>query len=269
MFGSDIREQQVAVFEDTMEQLRSNKTLAALTEQAKSGTRLYMEGFRSKNRPEYKNTSISVIESRSFQAAKALTSELDRVAVLNFASGTNPGGGVRKGASAQEECLCRISNLYPCLTIRRLWEPFYQFHRDLPHKNYSDRIIYSKDITVFKTDTEWPSLMDDWYSVDVITSPAPNISGVVAPDWEFIKELFTGRIRSILETALDNGIEALVLGAFGCGAFRNPPLLVSQVFRNVLEADGYKEHFAKIVFAIIGTSNRSNENLNVFKRTFS
>ena len=76
-------------------------------------------------------------------------------------------------------------------------------------------------------------------------------------------------IRPILETAMDNGIEALVLGAFGCGAFRNPPQLVSQAFHSVLEEDGYKEHFAKIVFAIIGTSNRSNENLNVFRRTFS
>jgi len=267
--GSDIREQQVVVFEDTMELLRSNKTLAALTEQAKSGTRLYMEGFRSKNRPEYKNASISVIESRSFQAAKALTSEYDRVAILNFASGTNPGGGVRKGASAQEECLCRISNLYPCLTINRLWEPFYQFHRSLPHKNYSDRIIYSKDITVIKTDTEQPIFTDDWYSVDVITSPAPNISGVARPDWENLRELFASRIRNILEIAMENGVEVLVLGAFGCGAFRNPPQLVSQVFRGVLEADGYKEHFAKIVFAIIGASNRSNENLTVFKRTFS
>jgi hypothetical protein len=135
MNGSGIREQQVAMFEDTMEQLRSNKTLATLTEQAKSSTRLYMEGFRSKNRPEYETSSISVIESRSFQAAKELTSEYDRVAVLNL--------------------------------------------------------------------------------------------------------------------------------------FRNPPQLVSQVFRSVLEADGYKKHFAKIVFAIIGTSNRSNENLTVFKRTLS
>jgi len=269
MYGADIREQQVAVFEDTMEQLRSNKTLAVLTEQAKSGTQLYMEGFNSTNRPEYKNASISVIESRSFQAAKDLTSEYDRVAVLNFASGTNPGGGVRKGASAQEECLCRISNLYPCLTLKRLWEQFYQFHRNLPHRNYSDRIIYSKDITVFKSDTECPRSTDDWYSADVITSPAPNISGVPAPDWENLRELFTSRVRNILEIAMENGIEALVLGAFGCGAFRNPPQLVSQVFYSVLEADGYKEHFAKIVFAIIGTSNRSNENLNVFKRTFS
>jgi len=269
MYGSDIREQQVAVFEDTMEQLRSNKTLAALTEQVKSGTRLYMEGFSSKNRPEYKNARISVIESRSFQAAKELTAEYDRVAVLNFASGTNPGGGVRKGASAQEECLCRISNLYPCLTLKRLWEPFYQYHRNLPHRNYSDRIIYSKDITVIKTDTEQPIFTDDWYSIDVITSPAPNISGVPAPDWENLRELFTIRIRNILETAMDNDIEALVLGAFGCGAFRNPPQLVSQVFSSVLEEEGYKEHFAKIVFAIIGASNRSNENLTVFKRTFS
>ena len=113
-----------------------------------------MEGFSSKTRSIFDDTSISVVRNRSFQAAEKLTAEYDRVAVLNFASATNPGGGVKTGASAQEECLCRISNLYPCLKQPRLWEPFYGFHRGLPHRNYSDRIIYSKDVTVFKTDEE-------------------------------------------------------------------------------------------------------------------
>ena len=227
-----------------------------------------MEGFSSKTRSIFEDTSISVVRNRSFQAAEKLTTEYDRVAVLNFASATNPGGGVKNGASAQEECLCRISNLYPCLKQPRLWESFYGFHRGLPHRNYSDRIIYSKDVTVFKTDEEQPRNMDKWYSVDVITSPAPNISGVENPDLNVLREIFAKRIRNILEAAMENSVKALVLGAFGCGAFRNSPALVSQVFRDVLIDGGYKEHFAKIVFAIISANNSNQSNLAVFERTF-
>ena len=228
-----------------------------------------MEGFSSKTRSIFDDTSISVVRNRSFQAAEKLTAEYDRVAVLNFASATNPGGGVKNGASAQEECLCRISNLYPCLTQSRLWEPFYRFHRSLPNKIYSDRIIYSKDVTVFKTDEEQPRNTDRWYSVDIITSPAPNISSVENPDWNVLRDIFAKRIRNILEVAMENSVKALVLGAFGCGAFRNPPTLVSQVFRDVLIDGGYKEHFAKIVFAIISANNSKQDNLGVFQRTFS
>ena len=262
------KEQRTAVFEDTVRLLNSNSNLVSLTEKAVNSTKLYMEGFRSENRPVYNGTEISVIESRSFQAAERLKSEYKRVAVLNFASAVNPGGGVRNGASAQEECLCRISNLYPCLMQKRLCEPFYQFHRNLPHKNYSDRIIYSQDVTVFKTDTENPRYTDNWFSVDIITSPAPNLNGVESPDFNVLRGIFTSRIRNILEVAMQNGVEALVLGAFGCGAFRNSPVMVSQAFQNVFEVDGYKEYFAKIVFAITRSNNTSNGNLVEFKHTF-
>ena len=70
---------------------------------------------------------VSVSPDRTFEAARRLVAENpgSRCAVLNFASPVNPGGGVVTGSSAQEECLCRCSTLYPCLNQRMLWDGYY------------------------------------------------------------------------------------------------------------------------------------------------
>ena len=69
------------------------------------------------------------------------------------------------------------------------------------------------------------------------------------PDNELI-ELFIKRIQNILEAAIDCHVEALVLGAFGCGAFHNPPMLVAEAFRQTLLMPRYRQAFAEICFAI-------------------
>ena len=100
-----------------------------------------------------------------------------KVAVLNFASATNPGGGVTRGASAQEECLCRCSGLYSSLNVPETWDLFYTPHRKSKNPIHNDDIIYTPSVTVFKTDTVNPALMQekDWYKVDIITCAAPNL----------------------------------------------------------------------------------------------
>jgi len=60
-----------------------------------------------------------------------------------------------------------------------------------------------------------------------------------------------------------------VLGAFGCGAFANPPKHVAEIFRKVIkEFDGY---FAEIVFAILDDANGAKlsvaGNFSVFAET--
>ena len=79
-----------------------------------------------------RDQKVSVSADRSFQAAMRLKKEFpeSRIAVLNFANAFHPGGGVEAGASAQEECLCRCSTLYPLLNRNYLLNNFYDYHEE-------------------------------------------------------------------------------------------------------------------------------------------
>ena len=79
--------------------------------------------------------------------------------------------------------------------------------------------------------------------------------------------LLTGRIRNILEVAAAQDADILVLGAFGCGAFNNPPALVADVFRGFLVSREYGRYFRKVLFAI--PDRPGNQNFMVFQKAFS
>ena len=102
---------------------------------------------------------IIVSEKRTFEAAAGYAGQ--KLAVHNFASATNPGGGVTRGSSAQEECLCRCSGLYFCLSVPEMMKGFYYPHRNAKNPTNNADIIYTPDVTVFKTDTNTPRLMDE------------------------------------------------------------------------------------------------------------
>lgn len=211
---------------------------------------------------------IIVEANTTFSAAKRY-SKLGRIAVLNFANPETPGGGVKNGAMAQEECLCRSSNLYPCLAADSVFEDYYLYHRKLGDHFYSDRLIYTKDVTVFKDDNVVPQIMpkNEWFNVDVITCAAPYLGMRKYTNLAVLKQLFEGRIRNIVEAARDNGVEYLVLGAFGCGAFKNPPKIVAEAFYQVLCEENYVQCFKQVVFAIKPTGAHC-ENLSTFRYRF-
>ena len=206
---------------------------------------------------------IVVSKKRTFEAAKAYAGKGERVCVLNFASSVNPGGGVVNGAGAQEECLCRVSTLYFTLDTDENWERFYNPHRKLRSPLHNDDILYTSDILVFKTDEAVPRTLteSEWYSVDVITSAAPNLrekpsnrhnpgdgeERLLLSDEE-LKKLHEKRDRRIFDVAVQNKVDVLVLGAFGCGAFRNNPSVVADVM--LLLAREYAHAFKVIEFAV-------------------
>src|ERR1700761_3983109 len=93
-------------------------------------------------------TRIEVTGESSIGAARRLRDEgADRIAVLNFASARNAGGGYLGGARAQEEDLCRVSALY---TTLRQAPDYYAAHRASPDPAYSHRVIYSPDVPVYR-----------------------------------------------------------------------------------------------------------------------
>lgn len=255
-------------FNDTLN--ISNVNLQASTRQAIENTKVYQENFKSNalNSIKYSakdiKDNIVVKAGTTFATAKEYL-KFGKVAALNFANPEYPGGGVRNGAMAQEECLCRSSNLYVCLSDNKVFDDYYLFHRDLHNRFYSDRIIYSKGITVFKDDSDIPQMMpeSEWFNLDVITCAAPYIAERKYTNKTALKELFKGRIKNIFETAIENDVEVLILGAFGCGAFKNPPEVAAKAFYEVIDENKYSGLFKKIVFAI-KSNDTINSNFNVF-----
>lgn len=201
-----------------------------------------------------------------------------KTAVHNFASASNPGGGVVRGASAQEECLCRCSGLYFNLNTKQMWDGFYNPHRNAHDPIHNDDIIYTPKVIVFKTDTASPRLMPetDWYDVDVITCAAPNLrenpSNVFnhgdgnqrakVSDTELLA-IHEKRLRRILDVAVMEGEEVVILGAFGCGAFKNSPNVAALAAKNVVK--DYLKAFKVIEFAVY-CSPTDDHNYKTFDR---
>ena len=204
----------------------------------------------------------------SFQAAYRMKRKHKKTAVLNFANAVNPGGGVLYGACAQEEDICRCSNLYPCLVKPEVYEAFYRYNQ-MAGPYYSDRVIYSPNITVFKREGVKPEYTDDWFQVGILTCPAPNLNGILKPDYQKLEKIYRKRIRNILAVAAAHGVQALVLGAVSCGAFRNPPELVAEAFLHEFTQGEFKNTFKEIVFAIKADSQQGVHNLQVFQAVFS
>lgn len=220
--------------------------------------------------------NIVVSNERSFEAAKKY--EKQRVCVLNFASSLNPGGGVAKGSNAQEESLCRCSTLYPDLYTNEIINQFYSIHRKAIRYNkmnylYNDDCIFTPNVVVFKTDEKWPRLMkqENWYDVDVITCAAPNLrkgykrymeNGEVIISDEELKRIITKRVKKILSIAKKEREDVVILGAFGCGAFKNPPTIVAEAMKEAIKEFEYD--FKTIEFAVYCPENNTR-NYDVFK----
>lgn len=166
-----------------------------------------------------------------------------RVAALNFASARQPGGGFINGAVAQEEALCYASNLYLHLL------DFPEFYRKHSDAKYSDDLIYTPDVVFFRdADFELcqPSISD------IITIAAPNAAALNTTDG--LEEIFLRRIHKICDVAIENNVSTLIIGAWGCGVFKNDPFIVAKCFASVLPKFSIK----KVRFSILG------EQINIF-----
>ncbi len=268
----------ISVFKDTESLVQTNERLKKSIQQSIYNQKLILEDdvLESVNRDKYDDVcNVVVSDKRTYEAASFYKGM--KVAVHNFASSTTPGGGVVKGANAQEECLCRCSTLYFAINVKEMWDGFYGPHRQSRDPLHNGDIIYTPSITVFKTDTREPIRMNenDWYDVDVITCAAPNLREVPSNPYnqsdgdksikisdEQLLSIHEKRLRRILDVAVLEGDEVVILGAFGCGAFENDPSVVALASKNVIEE--YRHAFKVIEFAVY-CSPRDVRNLEVFK----
>ena len=267
----------IDVFEDTMNIMEEDKTYQnALKNSIETQMFIAHNDVIEIPDPFYiKDCKVLVSKKRTMEAAKKYAEEGYVTCVLNFASATTPGGGVKSGTTAQEECLCRVSDLLPCLETDDNIDKFYNPHRMAKDPLHNDDIIYTRDVVVVKNDVY--ELLDDPFFVDVITCAAPNLKKKPTnqynhSDGDCVKisdsELFDihlSRARKILQSAISNDVEALVLGAFGCGVFKNNPNVVAQAYKKAISE--YSKYFSVVEFAIY-CKQYETENYDAFKNVF-
>jgi uncharacterized protein (TIGR02452 family) len=224
------------------------------------------------------DTIIEVVNMDCLYDAKLLLDKGLHPAVLNMASFHTPGGGVERGSAAQEESIFRRTNIASSL---------YQFHyigenykinqrEERYPLEYNYGGIYSPDITVFrKAESENCEFLEEPFKIDVITVSAvkkPALHDGQIASW--VCDVILNKIRQILDIAIANNNDSIVLGAFGCGAYGTPPECMAQLFKKVIDNEKYKSAFKVISFAIIDDKNAYREhnpegNFKPFKNVFS
>lgn len=196
----------------------------------------------------------------------------DKIAVLNFASYKNPGGQFLNGSPAQEEALCHNSTLYNILLRHK--SDYYEPHlKTLNRALYTSELLYTPNVRFIDYDvhdnaTKYTDIFIPKGVVfaDVITCAAPNI-GTYGRYNKISREelskitsnILYERIGLILESAVINKVDKIILGAFGCGVFKNNPTQVASVFKDLIDTT-YGSYFKEIIFPIpIGLHDKNNE----------
>lgn len=236
---------------------------------AKEGTRLYDLSVLERTVARRSlPTIISVTAETTCEAiARLHHTGSGHLCALNFASAKNPGGGFLGGAQAQEEALARSSALYQCL----LQQPtYYERNRSNRSALYLDLAIFSPAIPFFRDDAG--NLLECPTRCSVLTVPAPNAGAVrqnQPQDIALIAPALRRRAELVLATAAAENVERLVLGAWGCGVFRNEPTVVAAAFAELLLGGGqFRDVFSDVVFAIFDRTPNTTA-LGAFRAKFS
>ena len=216
---------------------KMDRNYSALIDLAVGKTKIYdTDAFKNYN-------VLSNIVVEDIDSVSAIMKYADsESAVLNFSSYKHPGGMFLKGSKAQEECLCHKSFLYNILKEFQL--SFYDWNNR--HKNkalYLDRALFTRDVCFFDGDR--------WKECGVITCAAPNKRA--AQKYQNVTdqentEALKRRIKFVLDVAMDNDIDVLILGAYGCGVFGQDATEVASIFKHYLATRNYR--FEKVIFAI-------------------
>ena len=236
----DIKEQQQACIE---------KTILLSPEQGEQVLKNYNTPAKSASH----NTEIMVWDCSTVEAILTLSKMDKKPSVLNFASAKNPGGGFIGGAMAQEESLATSSCLYYSLLSK---EDYYKNNRACRSMMYTDHAIYSPDVVFFrdgKFQLHKPTL------ASVLTLPAVNMGQVLlkGEDKTKAEQIMKRRMKLALAIFADQGCQHLILGAYGCGVFRNDPSQIAAWWKEHI-TEYFSDTFKTIIFAILDRSKTQN-----------
>lgn len=243
-------------------------------------TKLYTTAYTVADQGKtYPTTQTGCINADCVDVAQYLMEQGYDPAILNLASAKSPGGGYHEGYAAQEESLCHSSNL--SLSLYQYGSSSYKHIREsgVPTKTPGyplDRNfggIYTPDVTFFRHGrTKFFAMRYTVFACDVITVAALSFNGRTqfsgveeitfrAADGGFTPEgeaVMRNKIRTIFRMGVEHGKDALVLGAFGCGAYKLPAPDVVRLFRQVMDEPEFAGKFRVLVFAILESTRKPN-----------
>lgn len=217
-------------------------------DEAVRGTRLYTpDAPPPPASPGTLHTQVEVVNETTLAGARALLDAGENPAALNFASAKNPGGGFLGGSEAQEESLARASGLYACLR----GSPYYDFHRAQRDPVYSDHMIVSPSVPVIRDDEG--ALLEAPWPCTFVTSPAVNRGALKRP--VDVAPIMRSRLAKVLDAFAAHGCVAIVLGAWGCGVFRNDPTEIAELFAEALRTT-HRGVFSRVRFSVLDRGDR-------------
>lgn len=230
------------------------------------------------NNPGY-TTTFSVVEGDCLEAAEALLAQGLNPAVLNMASDHTPGGGYKGGAGAQEENLFRRSNLARVLANEGKWfnpnNPVRPPNKFYPLPDPS--VVYSPSAYVMRaSEAKGYAWLEKPYQIAFLGSAAYRRPSLTKDNLHLLPKFAEGfleKVRALLWTSARYGHDAVVLSAWGCGAFLNPPEHIAQLFQQVLQEKWIQGRFKNVTFAIFDDHNAYRDhnpdgNVRPFIRTF-
>lgn len=203
--------------------------------------------------------SVTVEDIDTIGAALKLAKDGAKVAILNFASAWQPGGGWLKGASAQEECLCYRSTLFASIAAAT---PHYADHHVNEYPYNPHRFLYTPNMFIYRDENG--DVMSEPVKIGCFSCAAVDYRQLSKhPNLDRARgnEIMGERINAILTAMNLIGYTHIVLGAWGCGVFKNFPKEIAGKFNEYLFTN--KNTFKRIIFAI---PNKDSENYQVFKR---
>jgi uncharacterized protein (TIGR02452 family) len=243
----------VDVFQDTVKMCQTKK----LTKVEKESVLIdiyEIEDVTLKDIQTHQGPPVEVCNIDTLDMALDFCKFKMRPLVLNMASNICPGGGVKSGKSAQEECIFRRTNAI--YTHPKEWYPLER-----------SQCVYCPDVTILKDSTYNVLPESEQYSVGMLALPALRKPKLLKNCTEYQstdRERMEIKIEAIFKIAITHGHDALVLGALGCGVFCNPPLEVAQLFKAAIVK--YGGFFKRIGFAVLTVKPEDANNFDIFSK---